>query len=237
VRQSATTPPRRGRGRDSLASRRTGHGRRGTQRSTKCASAGHRNLPNWATQPGRLMAWGTGQALAVPQPPGIYTMGRAQRPARLPLAVPSATSRHGPSTHPCRGRSDARATTAALWVPRGCPLTPSFPPARIGHFGPLATVRAVGSHTPPRTRVSGVSPIPFGGAGHGVTPTHLFARRFATPRLVATCGVRGGGSVDLRPLAGTARISLPEYVAYLPNVRILGPVAPLTGQYSRGGLN
>jgi len=26
-------------------------------------------------------------------------------------------------------------------------------------------------------------------------------------------------------------------VAYLPNIRILGPVAPLTGQYSRGGLN
>jgi len=26
-------------------------------------------------------------------------------------------------------------------------------------------------------------------------------------------------------------------VAYLFNIRILGPVAPLTGQYSRGGLN
>jgi len=26
-------------------------------------------------------------------------------------------------------------------------------------------------------------------------------------------------------------------VAYLLNIRILGPVAPLTGQYSRGGLN
>jgi len=28
-----------------------------------------------------------------------------------------------------------------------------------------------------------------------------------------------------------------ESVAYLLNIRILGPVAPLTGQYSRGGLN
>jgi len=27
------------------------------------------------------------------------------------------------------------------------------------------------------------------------------------------------------------------YVAYLLNIWILGPVAPLTGQYSRGGLN
>jgi len=97
VRQSATTSPRRGQGSDSLASRRLGHGGRGTQRSTKCASAGHLNLPNCATQPGRLMAWGTGQALAVPQPPGIYTMGRAQRPAQLPLAVPSAARKPGPS--------------------------------------------------------------------------------------------------------------------------------------------
>jgi len=183
------------------------------------------------------MAWGTGQALAVPQPSGIYTMGRAQRPAQLPLAMPSATRRNGPSPHPCRGRSDACAATAALWVPRGCLLTPSCPPARIGHFGPLATVRAAGSHTPPRARVSGVSPIPFAGAGHGVTPTLPIARRYATPRLVATCGVRGGGSVDLRPLAGTARISLQGYVANLLNIRILGPLAPLTGQYSRGGLN
>jgi len=28
-----------------------------------------------------------------------------------------------------------------------------------------------------------------------------------------------------------------QTVAYLLNIRILGPVAPLTGQYSRGGLN
>jgi len=183
------------------------------------------------------MAWGTGQALAVPRPAGIYTMGRTQTPARLALAVPSATRRRGPSPHPFRGRSVACAATAARWVPKGCPLTPSCPPARIRHFGPLVTVRAAGAHIPPRARVSGVSPIPFAGAGHGVTPTHPFARRYATPRLVATCGVRGGGSVDLRPLAGTARISLQGSVAYLLNTRILGPVAPLTGQYSRGGLN
>ena len=29
----------------------------------------------------------------------------------------------------------------------------------------------------------------------------------------------------------------PDAVAYLLNIRILSPVAPLTGQYSRGGLN
>jgi len=107
------------------------------------------------------------------------------------------------------------------------PIRAPWPPARIGHFGPLATVRAAGSIAPPRARVSGVSPIPFAGAGHGVTPTHPFARQYATPRLVATCGVRGGGSVDLRPLAGKARISLQGYVAYLLNIRILSPVAPL----------
>jgi len=114
---------------------------------------------------------------------------------------------------------------------------PLAPPARIGHCGPLATVRAAGSHTPSRARVSGVSPIPFAGAGHGVTPTHPFAHRSATRGLVSACGVRGGGSVDLRPFAGTARISLQGHVAYLRNSWILGPVAPLTFQYSRGGLN
>ena len=49
------------------------------------------------------------------------------------------------------------------------------------------------------------------------------------------------------PLMGTAaslpfltQVSLPHHsvtVAYLLNIWILGPVAPLTGQYSRGGLN
>jgi len=58
-----------------------------------------------------------------PPTPGIYTKGRAQRPAKLPPAVPPAARGHKP-THPCRGRSDACAAGAARWVPRGCPSTP-----------------------------------------------------------------------------------------------------------------
>jgi len=126
VRQSATTPPRRGQGRDSLASRRLGHGRRGTQWSTKCASEGHRNLPNWATQPGRLMALRARR----PRPPGIYTMGRAQRPAHLPLAVPSAAHKPGP---PPVG---ADLVHARPLPPRGCP--------EAAHSRPLAP----GTHRP-----------------------------------------------------------------------------------------
>jgi len=57
------------------------------------------------------------------QPPGIYTAGRAQRPAKLPPAVPPAARGHK-APHPCRGLSDACAATAALWVPRGCPSKP-----------------------------------------------------------------------------------------------------------------
>ena len=113
-------------------------------------------------------------------PSGIYTAGRAQRPAQLPPAVPPATRGHE-VPHPCRGRSDACAASAVPWVPRGRPFTTSCPPARLGHSGPLATVRAAGSITPPRARVSGVSPIPFAGAGPGVSPTHPFARLYAAP--------------------------------------------------------
>ena len=103
-----------------------------------------RNLPNWATQPGRLMACGTGQALAVPQPPGIYTMGRSQRHAQLPLAVPSAARKPGHFPPPHRGRSRACADTAAPWVPRGCPPAPPGPRhasailSRSRPFGPRA---------------------------------------------------------------------------------------------------
>jgi len=170
-----------------------------------------------------------------PTPRYIYTEASPEaRPAAFGCALCGTQARPLP---PLQG---------PIWCLRGhcrpvgaqrLPIRALWPPARIGHSGPLATVRAAGSITPPRARVSGVSPIPFAGTGHGVTPTHPFARRCATPRLVATCGVRGDGSVDLRPLAGTARISLQGYVAYLLNILILGPVAPLTGQYSRGGLN
>jgi len=122
----------------------------------------------------------TGPCRAHYPPRYIYHGASPEPPPQLPPAVPPAARSHY-APHPCRGRSDACAATAAPWVPRGCPFTSSCPPARIGHFGPLATVRAAGSRTPPRARVSEVSPIPFAGAGHGVTPTHPFARRYATP--------------------------------------------------------
>jgi len=114
------------------------------------------------------------------QPPGIYTAGRAQRPAKLPPAVPPAALGEKPP-HNCTGRSRACAAFAAQWVPRGSPSTPSCPPARIGRPKPLATVRAAGSITPNRARVSGVSPTPFAGAGQGVMLSRPFARRYATP--------------------------------------------------------
>jgi len=69
-----------------------------------------------------------------PPTPGIYTMGRAQRPAKLPPAEPPAARGHKPP-HPYRCRSDACAAGAARWVSRGCPSTP------LGAHRPLWAAR------------------------------------------------------------------------------------------------
>jgi len=160
-----------------------------------------------------------------PTPRYIYHKASPEaRPAAPGCALCGTQAR--PLSPPYRGRSGACAATAAPWVPRGCPLVPPGPrhaAAILGRSRPFGP-------RPPSPRLArecqGSPRSPFAGAGHGVTPTHPFARRYATPRLVATGGVRGGGSVDLRPRAGTARISSQGYVAYLLNIRILSPVAP-----------
>jgi len=61
---------------------------------TKCGSAGHGNLPNWATQPRTPAGMGNWTGPCRPQPPGIYAVRRAQKPAVLPPAVPSEAHRH-----------------------------------------------------------------------------------------------------------------------------------------------
>jgi len=109
---------------------------------------------------------------------GKYTLRRTQRPAVSPPPVPHAAGTHTPP--PCRGRSDSFTAAAAPWVPRVFPCPPPGPPARSCHCGPLATVRAAGSLTPLRARVSGVSSSTFAGAGQGVTPSRPFARHYAT---------------------------------------------------------
>jgi len=124
------------------------------------------------------MAWGTGRALAVPTPRYIYRMASPEARRFAPACAPCGTQAQGP--HSSRGRSDACTAAAAPWVPIGCPFPPPGPPARIGHSGPIETVRAAGSIAPSCARVSGVSPITFSGAGQGVTPSRPFARRYAT---------------------------------------------------------
>jgi len=69
-----------------------------------------------------------------PPTPGIYTKGRAQRPAKLTPAVPPVARGHKPP-HPCTGLSDACAAGAARWVPRGFPSTP------LGTHRPLLAAR------------------------------------------------------------------------------------------------
>jgi len=62
----------------------------------KCASAGHRYLPNWATQPRRRMAWGAGRVLAVPAAPVCLPRGeQIGRPCR-PSLPPAARGRQEP---------------------------------------------------------------------------------------------------------------------------------------------
>jgi len=43
--------------------------------------------------------------------------------------------------------------------------------------------------------------------------------------------------IDAGHAEGFHTEAMDDLVAYLLNIQILGPVAPLTGQYSRGGLN
>jgi len=167
--KAVTASPRDGRG-------TAEEGPRG-QQVRKCRPPQPAQL-GYSTRTPSSMGNRTGRCRA--HPPGIYTAKRAQRPAQLPPAVPPAKRGHE-VPHPCMGRSDACAAPAAPRVPRGCPFTPPCPPARIRHSGPLTTVRAARSISLPCARVSGVSSIPFAGAGHGVTSTHPFARRYATP--------------------------------------------------------
>ena len=52
--------------------------------------------------------------------------------------------------------------------------------------------------------------------------------------LLKTLGGATGHRVEREPAEELEKMVA---VAYLLNIQILGPVAPLTGQYSRGGLN
>jgi len=113
--------------------------------------------------------------------PGVYTVRRSQRPAASlpPSCAACGTQAQDPPR--CWGRSDTCTAAAVPCVPRGCPGPFPGPPSRIGHSGPLATVRAAGSIALHRTRVSGVSSVAFAGAGQGVTPSRPLARHYATP--------------------------------------------------------
>jgi len=149
----------------------------------ECASAGHRYLPNWATQPRRRMTWRTGRVLAVPAAPFYIPRGEPSGPPCRPSLPPAA---RGTQDAPYGwGRSGACAAAAAAPVTRGCPcsppaLSPLGPSVRGGHSGPPATVNANIFITPPRTRESGVSPAVFTGAKQGVTPSLPLARHYAT---------------------------------------------------------
>ena len=124
------------------------------------------------------MAWGTGRALTVPNPAVYIPRGEPRGPTSCPLLCPL---RHT-ATRPLPTPVGADLKPARPLPPCGIPeaALPRFP-ARISHSGSLATVHAASSITPPRARASGVSPIPFAGAGKCVTPSRTFARRYATP--------------------------------------------------------
>ena len=232
---NTATPTHRGQGRDSLGSLRTGNGQRRTQRSTTAKAQATAACPAGLLNPDA--EWHEEPDEPSPCPPPRAASRAARR-----VAPPCPLRQTERKTPPEWQSSGACTAAAAPPVPSGCPCSPpALSPlglsARCGHFGPPATAHAAGFITPPHTRVSVVSPAAFAGADQGVTPSRPFARHYATCWLGATSGVRGGGSAHLRPLAGPAPISIQGYVAYLLNIGIFGPVAPLTGQYSSGGLN
>ena len=103
------------------------------------------------------MAWGTGQALSVPQPPVCIPRGEPKGPPSCPRLCPLRHAGTSPLTPVGADLMPARPVP-----PGGCQeaARPRLS-ARIGHSGSLATVRAAGSLTPPRARVSVVSPTLF----------------------------------------------------------------------------
>ena len=147
---SATTPTRRGQGRDSLVSRRTGHGRRRTQRSTSAQAQATATCPTGLLNPDAEWHGEPDRSSPRAPPRYIYRVVRPEARRVASACAPCGTQAQGP--HPCRGRFDACTAAAAPWVARGCPFPPPGPPARIGHFGPLATVHAAGSIAPPRAQ-------------------------------------------------------------------------------------
>jgi len=130
-------PPRRGQGRDSLASRRMGHGGRRTQRSTGAQAQATATCRTGLLNPDASWHGEAGRRSPSPDPTVCMPHDEPRGP---PSCIQLCPLRHVGTrpSHPCRGRSDACAATAALWVHRGCPLTPSCPP---GTHRPLWAAR------------------------------------------------------------------------------------------------
>jgi len=171
---NATTPTRPGNGNDSLTSRRTGHGKQMTQRSTIAQAQATATCPTGLLNPDAEWHGEQDGPSPCPLPRYIYRVESPEARRVAPASVLCGTQARSPP--PCSGRSDAFTAAAALWVPRGCLCPPPGPLARMGHSGQLATVRAARFVSPPRARVSGVSPITRAGAGQGLTPSRPFTR-------------------------------------------------------------
>jgi len=91
MRVSETTPPPRRKGRSSKASRRTGHERRGTQRSTIAKAQATYPCP----KPRRRRAWETGRALDEPASQRHLPCGK---PSGSPRCTPRPSAARVPPT-------------------------------------------------------------------------------------------------------------------------------------------
>jgi len=164
--------------------------------------------------------WTSACALSTPPPEATKTAPAWHRPGH---AFPATTTT---STRP--------ATTAI----------PSVPPPRLRV--PHRRLRPKCA-PPPRPVPPPAVPAPWRSSTSRARPD-MERRRSRRPKLVY---IRTGSPRRLPPAATAfSRAASPRpppcppplgsstaIVAYLLNIRILGPVAPLTGQYSRGGLN
>jgi len=124
----AATPTRRGKGRDSLASRRTGHGRRRTQRSTSAQAQATAACPTGLLNPDDLWHGEPDGHSPCPTPPVYIPRNEPRRTPTCPHLCPARHAGTRPPTPVGAGLMPARPLP-----PCGCPEAARPRPLALRH--------------------------------------------------------------------------------------------------------